>query len=73
MEGLLGATGDGIDSKRSGGITGVKVSELITTVPKVYWGLQGTELIADGPEGLLVATGDGIDSKHSGGITGSYR
>jgi hypothetical protein len=57
MEGLLGATGDGIDSKRSGGVTG---------------GYRA-ELIANGLEGLLGATCDGIGNKRSGGVTGGHR
>jgi hypothetical protein len=58
LEGLLGATGDGIGGKRSGGVTG---------------GLQVTELVANRLGVLLEATGDGIDNKLSGVVTGGYR
>jgi hypothetical protein len=73
LECLLGATGDGIDFKRSGVYWGLQVTELIAMVWRGYWGLQMTELIANSLEGLLRPTGDGFHIKVSGGVTGRYR
>jgi hypothetical protein len=74
LEGLLGATWDGIHSKRSGGVNGgYRGRNSFQTVWRGYWGLQVTDLITSSLEGLLWATGDGMDSKRSGGITAGYR
>jgi hypothetical protein len=70
---LLGATGDGINNKRSGlGYWGLHGAELIANRLERLLGLQGTELIANDLKGTA-ATGEGIDRKRSGRITENYR